>query len=110
MHIGLETIGLQGKRATLPPRSKLGALGKARGDVLANELEVGWWQRVEELIPDLEYGFYSMEMEKLKERMRHYGAEYLVTSHGSRFRSLTMDRVYPADGVYSLFEVYRREP
>ena len=71
---------------------------------------VGWWQRVEELIPDLEYGFYSIEMDKLKERMRHYGAEYLVTSHGSRFRSLLMDRVYPADGVYSLFEVYRLEP
>ena len=71
---------------------------------------VGWWQRVEELIPDMEYGFYSMEMDKLKERMRRYGAEYLVTSHGSRFRSLLMDRVYPADGVYSLFEVYRLEP
>lgn len=75
---------------------------------------VEWWQRVSELIPGREQGFYSMEPDQLVEAMRRYNVEYVVTAHGSRFRPRglagPLERVYPSKGgADNRFEVYRLE-
>jgi hypothetical protein len=70
---------------------------------------VEWWRRAE-LVTGHKHGFHSFDVDELKKAMRCHQAEYLVIAHGSPFRSMPLERVYPAEGKHSLFEVYRLEP
>jgi hypothetical protein len=71
---------------------------------------VEWWKRIQKLIPGRQYGYQSLDLDKLESLMRLYKADYLVTANGSHFRFRQLRRVYPPPGESSVFEVYQLEP